>query len=233
MIKPDILIRTKRRTMSLTINREGKLVVRAPENIELNDIFNFIKRKESWIRKKQSTVVNILEANQKIINFEQTLFLGKLYEVVYIKGLAKICLQNNYLCLPSKIKPEKAGNAIKKWLYNMCEEVILDRVDYFAELMGIEFSGISFISSRAKWGSCDSNYKLSFNFKMLMLPPKIIDYIIIHELAHVLELNHSSAFWEIVGSMLPTYKKQRETLQSSGFLLNLFLNQPKKTGFYQ
>ena len=95
--------------------------------------------------------------------------------------------------------------------------------------MGLEFEGVKIINSRAKWGSCDSKSNLSFNFKMLMLPPNLIDYIIIHELSHLLELNHSQKFWEIVGSVMPSYKKHRQLLKSSGFLLTLFVKEkPEK-----
>ena len=222
MLKPDVLIRTKRKTLSLTVDKEGKLIVRAPKQLKLEEIFDFVKRKENWIRKKQKSITNILEANKKILNYEQVLFLGKLYNVVLVKGIKEVRLEDGYLCIPARVKPEKFKNAIKKWMYNMCEEVLIDRTDYLANLMGLEFTSIKFGSYKAKWGSCDSKFNLTFNFKMLMLPPKLVDYIIIHELAHMIEFNHSQAFWEIVRSLLPTYKTQRTMLKSSNFLLGLF-----------
>ena len=117
---------------------------------------------------------------------------------------------------------------LKNWVLGIAEEGILDRLDYFAELMDLVFESVKIVNSRAKWGSCDAKLNLTFNFKMVMLPPILIDYVVIHELAHILELNHSSQFWEIVASIMPAYKKHRETLKNSGFLLNLFLGKSKK-----
>ena len=156
-------------------------------------------------------------------------FLGKLYNMVRVKGIKEVLLEGNFLCIPEHIKPEKVPHLLKNWLVGMAEEVILDRLDYFAELMDLDFESVKIVNSRAKWGSCDRNLNLTFNFKMVMLPPIIIDYIIIHELSHILELNHSPQFWEVVASIMPTYKKQRETLKNSNFLLNMFLGKSSKT----
>lgn len=163
-----------------------------------------------------------MQINKKVMNYEQMLFLGKLYDIVKVKGIKEVFLEGNFLCIPEYIKEEKVPHTLKNWLIGMAEEVVLDRLDYFAELMDLDFESVKISSSRAKWGSCDSKLNLNFNFKMIMLPPILIDYIVIHELAHILELNHSTQFWEVVASIMPNYKKHRETLKSSGFLLNLF-----------
>ena len=228
MIKPDVLIKSKRKSLSLTINNDGELIVHAPKKMNLEEIFSFIEKKQDWIKQKKQKVQNILQINKKVMNYEQILFLGKLYDTVRVKGIKEVLLEGNFLCIPEQIKDEKVPHTLKNWLTYMAEGVILDRLDYFAELMDLDFEGVKIISSRAKWGSCDHKLNLTFNFKMVMLPPIIIDYIIIHELSHILELNHSREFWEVVASIMPTYKKQRETLKSSSFLLNMFLGKSKK-----
>jgi predicted metal-dependent hydrolase len=228
LIKPDVLIKSKRKSLSLTVNNDGKLIVHAPKKMALEEIFAFIEKKQDWIKQKKQKVFSILQINKKVMNYEQMLFLGKLYDIVKVKGIKEAFLEGNYLCIPDYIKEEKVPNSLKNWLQGMAEEVILDRLDYFAELMDLDFDSVKIVNSRAKWGSCDARLNLTFNFKMVMLPPILIDYIVIHELAHILELNHSSQFWQVVASIMPSYKKHRETLKNSGFLLNLFLGKSKK-----
>ena len=228
MIKPDVLIKESRKTLSLTINNEGELIVKAPKRMSLEDVFRFIEKKQDWIKQKKERVVSVLENNKKLFSYEQILFLGKLYNVVKVTKIKHAFLEQGFFCMPDKLKEEKYPKTIKEWLNLKAEEVILDRLDYFAELMDLDFNSVRIVNSRAKWGSCDASYNLTFNFKMVMLPPNLIDYVIIHELSHILELNHSPKFWAVVGSIMPTYKKQREMLKNSGFLLNLFTANKKK-----
>ena len=222
MIKPDILIKSKRKSISLMVNNKGEFVVHAPKQMKLNDIFAFIEEKQDWVKEKLKKAQNTLTINKQLLSYNQMLFLGKLYDVVQVDGIKECMLENNYFCIPNKVSSEKHKDKIKQFLMDMAEEVVLDRLDYFAEIMDLDFKSVKIVSSITKWGSCDQSFNLSFNYKLIMLPPIIIDYYIIHELAYILVFNYSSAFWEIVASMMPTYKKQRHTLKESGFLLNLF-----------
>jgi predicted metal-dependent hydrolase len=229
LIKPDILIKSKRKSLSLTVNNNGELIVHAPQKMRLEEVFNFVEKKQDWIINKKDKINNILQMNKKILNYEQILFLGKVYYIVKVKGIKETILENGYLCIPEYIKDEKVPVVIKNWMLNFSEEIILDRLDYFAELMDLNFRSVKVVNSRAKWGSCDNNLNLSFNFKMAMLPPSLVDYIIVHELSHILEFNHSYKFWEVVASIIPTYKKQRQKLKNSSFLLSLFVKKRKTT----
>ena len=222
MIKPDVLIKSRRKSLSLMVNNKGEFIVHAPKHMKLEEIFEFIEKKQGWVKEKKQQVGNILQINKKLFSYEQMLFLGKLYDVVKVTSIKECLLENNFFCISDKVKQEKYPSKIKSFLMQMSEEVVLDRLDYFAELMDLDFNSVKIVSSRSKWGSCDAKLNLTFNFKLIMLPPILIDYIIIHELSHILELNHSSRFWEVVASVMPSYKKQRETLKESGFLLNLF-----------
>ena len=83
-------------------------------------------------------------------------------------------------------------------------------------------TSIKLANAKKRWGSCDSAGNILFNWRILMLPPVLIDYIIIHEFAHLVEMNHSSNFWEIVASIMPNWKENRELLKKSNFILTLF-----------
>ena len=221
MIKPDILVKSKRRTLSLMVDENAKVIVKAPKNMPFNDIQNFLDSKEKWIKEKVKKQQNTLNINKKIIEYKQVLFLGNLYDVILVDGISDIIIEDSYFCIPTKYS-NSIQKQIKKWLIIQAEEIVLSRLEYLAGVMQIDFTSVKLAGYTARWGSCDVNYNLSFNFKIAMLPTKVIDYVVIHELTHILEFNHSQKFWDIVESIMPEYKKYRQMLKKSNFLLKIF-----------
>ncbi len=222
MVKPHSLVRSRRKTLALNISKEGELIVKAPINMSLEKIFEFIEKKEKWIVSKQQEITKSKNLNKKVINYEQVLLLGSLFDVVAVNNIKKAGLQGNYLCVSSKIKPNRIKFSIKNWYTGLLDEVITPRVEYFANLMRVDFLNLTYINSKVKWGMCSSNKEVFFNWRLLMLPHKLIDYVIIHELSHLIELNHSANFWEVVESIMPNYKQNRKLLKESNFILELY-----------
>ena len=103
----------------------------------------------------------------------------------------------------------------------MTKEILQLRVNYFADLMQINFLGVGIDNCKTRWGSCSKSGMLKFNIRLSMLPHKIIDYIIIHELSHLIEFNHSKQFYNIIGSIMPDWQTQRKKLKDYGYLLSL------------
>ena len=95
-------------------------------------------------------------------------------------------------------------------------EYIPGRVRYFAPIVGVDYGRITIRNQRTRWGSCSAKGNLNFNCLLMMMPPEIIDYVVVHELAHRREMNHSKAFWDIVESVLPDYKERRRWLRENG-----------------
>lgn len=94
--------------------------------------------------------------------------------------------------------------------------VICKRAAYFAEIMGVRFQRIAVREQKTRWGSCSSRGNLNFNWKLILMPEQILDYVVVHELAHLKQMNHSEAFWAEVGRVLPDYKAQRAWLKIHG-----------------
>lgn len=92
-------------------------------------------------------------------------------------------------------------------------EVVPERVDYYARLMGISYGRITIREQKTRWGSCSSKGNLNFNWKLMLMPPEILDYVVVHELAHRREMNHSGDFWRIVEQVLPDYRERRKRLR--------------------
>ena len=210
MVKPDYIVRSHRRSLSLIIDKSGKLIVRAPHKLSLNDILKYVNEKEKWIESKQKEVQTRLLINKEILNYNEILFLGKKYPIEKISGLKKIELTDRALILPSKVANEDIIRRIKSWYISNAKKILSERVEYFAELMQLDYNNITINNSKNRWGSCDNLRNIKLNFRLIMLPHKLIDYVIIHELTHILEFNHSKDFYKIISSIMPSYKIHQE-----------------------
>ena len=95
------------------------------------------------------------------------------------------------------------------------------RAAYYAYLLGVSYDRIRIAGQKTRWGSCSSNKTLSFNWKLMLAPPKVLDYVVVHEICHLREMNHSPRFWALVESLMPDYKQQRKWLKENGHTLEL------------
>lgn len=222
MITPQTITRTSRRSLAISISDKGNLIVKAPRNMSLDEIFKFISQKESWIEDRQSKIKAVLNKNHALINYENMLFLGKEYNICMIKGIDSPYLTKDALAIRQTASLLSKKRQIYRWFLSNCDSVLVPRIADFSKKLHVAQGEIKIINSKAKWGMCDNNNTLYFNWKLLMLSPELIDYVIIHELCHLKELNHSKKFWNIVASMIPNYKKCREQLKNTNFLIKLF-----------
>ncbi len=126
--------------------------------------------------------------------------------------------------LPSKYKENltKQKKIISKFLITEAVTIFEKRLNYFANIMQLEPNSFALSNSKRLWGSCSQNNDIKLNWRLVMALPEIIDYVVVHELTHMLEFNHSSNFWKIVESIIPDYKQKRELLKKGDFLLSLF-----------
>lgn len=109
----------------------------------------------------------------------------------------------------------------KKNLYRRrAGEILGKRTAYFAKIMGVRYNRITIREQKTRWGSCSSNRNLNFNWKLVLAPPEVLDYVVVHELCHLKEMNHSSAFWHEVEAVVPDYKARRAWLKENGWRLN-------------
>lgn len=221
MITPNAVIRSNRRSLSLTISKDGKLIVRAPKRLSMEYIYSFIKLKEKWIIGKQREIENSHLINHDLLNYDEFLFCGKTYNKIEVEKLKDIELSEDTIFFPANLEKEKQVVLALKWYSKITKEIIKSRVEYFSELMQVSFNRIKIDNSKNRWGSCDSAANIKFNLRLSMLPHKVIDYVIIHELSHLMEFNHSKRFYEIIETVMPDYKKHRAQLKEYNFLLQL------------
>ena len=222
MIVPDYIERSKRKTLSLTVLKSGVIVVKAPMSLTDETINRFIEEKQNWIKEK---LVAIKETNNKfedVIALKKCLIYGKKYNIVKADVKSIKTSTNFELVVPNKLEGEKFIKAVASWVKKLAKKVLEERLQFIETRTGLKSTSLKIGNSRGRWGSCNSYGNIILNFRVIMLPPEIIDYVIVHELCHLIELNHSRQFWENVARLLPNYELHRKNIKEYGFLLNMF-----------
>lgn len=222
MIVPDYIERSKRKTLSLTVLKNGNVIVKAPISMRDEVINHFVEEKQDWIRSKLTSIKENQNKFEDVINMQNCLIYGNRYKIVRC-DIKQIQTGNNFeLFVPAKYDNEKLVKAISMWFKKLAKKVLLDRLMFIEERVNLKSSSFKIGDSRGRWGSCNSYGNIILNYRVVMLPPSIIDYVIVHELCHLVELNHSKNFWDNVEKYLPNYEIARKNIKEYGFLLNMF-----------
>lgn len=215
-VKIDQLIRSQRKTVSLTIQRDGLLIVRAPLKMPEKNIREIVAQKEAWILKHQAARQTAPE-KKPYRPGDSLPLLGKPIPLKVIPGQQATLtwLDGQRLELSEAGLPHTAL-LIKRWYQARAREYFTARVAELANQFQLQPAAIRITSARTRWGSCSAKNRLAFTWRLVMAPPAVVDYVILHELAHIAVKNHSPQFWQKVGSMLPGYAQQRQWLKTHG-----------------
>ncbi len=221
------VIRSRRRTLSLEVGADG-VKARAPLRMAKNSIAEFIQSKRHWIHRHLSE----LPPPTPKFEFQNGVSVSVLGESHTIKilpptpsssGRGKVTIKANTITIPvsgSHLSTEEsARRKLVRHLKLFIARELQTRVDLFAEQMQVPNNKKKTLKVRdykRRWGSCDHLGQLSFNWRIVFAPPAVIDYVVIHELAHCHEFNHSARFWRIVSRHMPDWKEQQEWLQQHG-----------------
>ena len=219
-IKIDQLIRSKRKSIAIIVQVDGKLVVRAPLRISETRIRQFIHTKTDWILAQQKKAASLQVPVREFKDGEIFLFLGRKIPLKRIDQ-QNVPLKLEKCFLLSSSDQEHAAKVFTRWYQKQARQVITSRVQIFAVKHGLSYTRIRLSSARTRWGSCSSQGTLSFTWRLVMAPPEVIDYVVIHELVHLEIKDHSNAFWAKVQEYLPDYKKKRLWLKANGHQLVL------------
>lgn len=218
----DRIIRSRRKTVALVVTPEGHLEVRAPQRLSRDQIEEIVAQKANWIHKnlerlrKASAAVKARELAEGACIW----YLGSSHPLhVSERSTARVQFATGF-CLPKSALP-KAADLLTTWYKNQARRLLAERTEIYARQFGLKYRSIRITSARTRWGSCSRVNALSFTWRLVMAPLEIIDYIVIHELAHILQKNHGRAFWEQVERMLPDYRSRRAWLKANGRLLDL------------
>jgi predicted metal-dependent hydrolase len=220
-VKIDRLIRSKRKTVGLEVTLEALLIVRAPRNLSQSEISEIVDKESSWILKKQKFFRenhNKIK-EKKFIEGEEFLYLGRGYKLRVVDNTADALIVSDDVFYLSGDFFDNAREIIEHWYQKMAYEVVSERAAYYSYVSGIKFKQINITGAKKRWGSCGANGNLNIAWRLVMAPVTVIDYVIVHELAHIEIRNHSKDFWRRVESVIPDYKKDEKWLRDNGHFL--------------
>jgi predicted metal-dependent hydrolase len=220
-IQIDKFIRSHRRTIALIIERDGTLTVRAPMRLPHAAIDAFIQQKADWIVRTREKLKALKPAPlRQYVDGETFLFLGSSFDLKLVQHQRPDLQFDNGFTLSQSAQP-KGGQRFLKWYKERACEVIFERVREYAARYKFTPKQVKISSAKTRWGSCSPDGTLNFTWRLVMAPLDVVDYVVVHELAHLRVKNHSSKFWQVVESIYPEYGKQRKWLKENGEKLNL------------
>lgn len=210
----------KRKTVAFIIERNGEVVVKAPLGFSESKIADLIKKNRMQLFRKinhpQKFKSNKDTSSQ--LNGRSILFGGKNYKVFVDKGSVNQFIFDGKFIISENITDQFASK-LRQWLISEAKERLTPRIIEVAKKLGVEYNKITISDIQLRWGSCTPKNNININYRIIKAPAFVSNYIIVHELTHLIELNHTKEFWQIVKTAYPKYEEAKKWLIEKGDLL--------------
>ena len=202
--------RTMRKTVMLRITKDATLEVVAPLRMKPAVIEQFVLEKKEWVQKNIAKQQQVM-AERAAYGLEEIFFLGKAYIVKPHEGKKVLLLDDALLVL--NLPLEERRKKVLQWYKGQAKQILPRRAAVFAEKMGAAYQAIKITSAKTRWGSCTGKGNINFSWRLMAAPADAIDYVVIHELAHLRHMDHSEAFWGEVETYCKNYKAMKTLLK--------------------
>ena len=217
------VVRSIRRTAALHIIGSD-LQVRVPEYVEDERVAAFLQKKRPWIRSKVAEIQLLPPHRTKeLVSGESFAYLGRHYRLKIQEGhQVGVSLSGGYL--KATIRPNEQGEHrtlkiqqyLQNWYRNKAQERLKEKTDRYAKQIGVSPAAVSVRNFKSRWGSCDKKGQVVFNWNIIKAPHSVVDYVVVHELCHLIHPNHSKEFWHVVGRFDSNYLEHRQWLKIKG-----------------
>jgi len=212
---------SKRRSIGLRIDDDG-LTVSMPLRASERWLHSVLQEKGAWITEKLAGWQSQRPAPQIWRDGEGIALLGETLALRVVPSLFEappmVRARQLYVHVTSEAGPEQVERVATQWYKQEAEQLFRERVAHFAPMLGVAPSGLKLSSARTQWGSCNARGVIHLNWHLIKLSMRLVDYVVVHELAHLVELNHSAAFWAVVKTACPDFKKRRDELRRHGIM---------------
>jgi predicted metal-dependent hydrolase len=227
-----MLRRSDRRSVGISIERDGTVVVTAPRQAELLDIEKFISEKKIWIYQKlaQKKTLNREKPKREFVNGKGFLCLGKSYRLKIVddaevksgssQNAAPLRLWHGYFELAESKKGD-AQNHFISWYRKQIKKQLKERIPRYDKRIGVTVRSIRILDMGHRWASCGRNGNVNFNWRSVMASVWVFDYILVHEMVHMIERGHTDRFWHLVARVIPDYEEHVCWLNENGADLDL------------
>lgn len=222
------IVRTSRRTADIVIERDGRVMVRAPKGVEEQRIRDIVQDRRLWIYKNLAEWrdLNATRVLREYRNGEGFLYLGRSYRLLLVADQDEaLLLKNGRFCLRRDLVDKggipAAQAAFRDYYIRQGLERVTRRVQYFAPKVGVKPGRLDVRELGHRWASCSPKGNVAFHWKCMMAPPTIIDYIVVHELCHFHHLDHTDAFWNEVDKVMPDFAERKNWLKVNGAAMDV------------
>ncbi|MCH5156087.1 MAG: M48 family metallopeptidase [Clostridiales bacterium] len=215
------LERSRRKTLAVTV-KDGQVIVKAPYRMSIPYIEDFLAEKALWITKKVREYNAKAAMLEPITNGSSALYHGMMLPVLPTM-CAKACINGNVVNMPLKYDTaEKRDRALKNMYQKLAQIELADRLYRLSATTRINYSSFALTNAKTQWGNCDGMCDIRLNWRLVMLDDEIVNYVIIHELCHVVYHNHSSDFWTLVKKFVPNYRAIKNRLKNYSVVTSLY-----------
>ena len=209
----------KRKNVTITVERDRAVVVHAPVGVHEDKLRQLVDSKRQWLFEKLNDAQKYQPLphapGKELVNGESALYLGRAYRIELVDAEdAGVRFAGKFLIPRSRASERK--RVLRQWYMERAQERILPRVNLHAKHLGVSYAQVKISDSRLRWGSCTPGNNLNFNWRLIKAPMFVIDYVIVHELTHLMEPNHTPRFWNIVRAQLPNMERARDWLRVQG-----------------
>tara|TARA_B110000967_G_scaffold203853_1_gene245245 strand:+ start:7898 stop:8572 length:675 start_codon:yes stop_codon:yes gene_type:complete len=213
---------SKRKTLNISVERDRSIIVRAPENLSLERIDEIVQSKRNWIKDKinhtQKYPVDFKA--KEFISGEGLLYLGRNYQLLVVEEDFEGIRFNQSFSI-SKSNQKNANQLFKEWYLAKALEKIEPLAKKYAANLGVKYNACKTSEMKYRWASCTPKNNILFNWRIIKAPMYVLEYLVAHELAHLIEQNHTPEFWNIVSIQVPNYEKAKKWLKEKGQLLEI------------
>ncbi|MBK5244572.1 MAG: M48 family metallopeptidase [Eubacteriaceae bacterium] len=205
---------TKRKSLRLSFTKDALIEVRAPLGTSRKIIDDFVKNHHDWIEKYYAAVKKQVDSRDGFhLSFgDQLLFFGKTYDLVPMdeknSGFNGECFYAHRMLGSQELK-----NEVVTTYRDLAQQVLVQQVESISQHMKLKPQSVKINGAKSRWGSCSSKGRLNFSWYLVMADEATVNYVVVHELAHLLEMNHSPKFWKIVEQILPNYQQEKKKLK--------------------
>jgi len=217
---PDIQVQVRcslrAKRISIKVNHNGAELILPNKHYEVG--YKFLLSKEFWVRKKLQNAIK-----EEPIDYKKIPIFGEIYSLQHIEAnYCKVVVNQESIEIYSNFLQDKS--IFIKFLRDKLLLEVTKLVDFFAIKHDLSFSKIRIMNNKNKWGSCSSKGVLSFNWRLVFAPKEILEYLVVHEMCHMIEMNHSMRFWSLVEKFYPDYKLAKLWLKQNGVRLHQYLS---------
>ena len=214
--------------MGIYIDLYGNVEVQVPKGTPDEHVLQLLEEKWDWIQQKSKEMKDrMLGPKEKVYDHgESFLYLGNTYPIQISQDIDikqdHVVFEGDKLHIYVKqLEDEKIKQALKRFYYQQCKALVEKSIQSYQSNFKIKPRSIRISDSKRTWGTCDSKQQLTFNWKLAMAPLKVIDYVVVHEMCHMVHLNHDRSFWRLVGKILPDYERRENWLALSSWKMTV------------